>query len=84
MGLRIEKWSIREPTRRLALCARNVLTHICGKYAAGGKHAGEVNPASVSLEIDFHVAVRPGAANEDIAFRRRIERFGFVLDRAAH
>jgi hypothetical protein len=39
---------------------------------------------NVSLEIDFQVTLRSGAADQDIAFRRRIERFGFVLDRAAN
>jgi len=41
-------------------------------------------PTTVSLEIDFHVALRSGAADQDIAFRRRIERFGFILDCAAN
>jgi hypothetical protein len=39
---------------------------------------------AVLLEIDFYVAHRPGAADQDIAFRRRIERFGLVLDRPAN
>ena len=70
---------------RAVLCESNSL--LSPKYR-GSRPQAEKDLRSarraVFLEIDFNVGLRPGAADQDIPFSRRIKRFRFVLNRAGN